>query len=77
MSAKPHTPTAEDFVNLFAASTEGGFLAMSNRAKTARRGIAKVRADALREFADEWGDGNEGFPFWPLHDRADEIEETA
>lgn len=41
------------------------------------RFIAKVRADALREFADKWGDGVEGFPYWPLHECAAETEQEA
>lgn len=44
-----YTPSAEDFINLFAANTEGGYMDMSQRAKIARRGIAKLKADALRE----------------------------
>lgn len=41
------------------------------------RMIAKIKADALREFANEWGDGCEGFPYFPLIERADRIEEEA
>lgn len=39
--------------------------------------ILKVRADALRAFADEWGDGNEGFPYGPLYERVAELEGEA
>lgn len=49
----------------------------SEAAREFDRFIAKVKADALREVADEWGDGTEGFPYGPLHERADEIEGEA
>lgn len=41
------------------------------------RMITTVKANTLREFADEWGDGTEGFPYGPLHERADGIEGEA
>lgn len=45
------------------------------------RFLAQVRAEAkaegLREAADVWGDGTEGFPYPWLHERADQIEKEA
>jgi hypothetical protein len=38
------------------------------------RSEAEVKAEALREAADAWGDGIEGFPYAWLHERADELE---
>lgn len=39
------------------------------------RAIRAVKADALREAAEHWGDGNEGFPYNWLMNRANEIED--
>lgn len=36
----------------------------------------EAKAAALREAADAWGDGREGFPYHWLHERADKIEEA-
>jgi hypothetical protein len=34
-----------------------------------------AQAEVLRQAAEGWGDGNEGFPHGWLNDRADEIEQ--
>lgn len=39
--------------------------------------LAKIKADELRDFAKGWGDGREGFPYFPLMERADRLEEEA
>ena len=36
--------------------------------------IRRAKAGALRDAADSWGDGHEGFPYWWLIDRANMIE---
>lgn len=40
-------------------------------------GYKTAAVEVLRQAADAWGDGAEGFPYQWLHDRADEIEQGA
>jgi len=39
------------------------------------RAIRAIKAEVLREAAEGWGDGVEGFAYQWLLDRADEIEQ--
>lgn len=67
-----YTPTEEDFIRVYGVDGIG----VENQANVnrARRGIAKVKADALREAARA---GNiDAASSLYLHDRANQIEDT-
>ena len=78
MSTEPYTPDEAELIGCYAGAMEEQAGESYDKAKAdAERGIAKIKADALREFAKEWGDGREGFPYFPLMERADRIEAEA
>lgn len=54
MSSEPYTPEEEEFIDTYVSAMSGGCTPIEDPERTAeaRRGIAKVKADALREAAD-------------------------
>lgn len=78
MSSEPYVPSEVELIGCYAKiMEEEAGEDYATAWADAERGIAMVKAEALREAAEEWGDGNEGFPYAGLHERADQIEQEA
>ena len=82
MTTEPYVPSEEELVQSHAFFAPARPLDMDVRAKAAERGIAKIKADALRDALEDLGGAgldtyaaNE-FGTWLGH-RADRIEEEA
>ncbi|QPS33439.1 hypothetical protein [Brevibacterium casei] len=82
MTTEPYVPSEMELVQSHAFFAPARPQDMDVRAKAAERGIAKIKADALRAFADELESQERVSPddamtILAMRERADEIEQEA
>ncbi len=82
-SAEPYAPGEAELIGCYAGAMEEQSGENYDAAKAdAERGIAKIKADALRgavrDAKECWHDPErDGIPMWWIETRADEVEEEA